>query len=291
MKSMTGFGRGKASWRDGFIVVEVRSLNHRFCDVFARLPRTMYCLEDRIRAFVKDQVARGRIELTVSHHSNELGLKEVRIDLGLASAYNQALIRLRDGLGLGGEWDAVKLAGFPDVLSVEEKEIDPEELWPTLQEALQEAFGELREMREKEGERLLEDILTKLGDIERLIGEIRTRVPAILEDYKDRLANRVREFLKEGVLEESRLAAEVAIFADRMDISEEIVRISSHLERMRLILEEDKPVGRQLEFVIQELHREANTLSSKAQDPVVAHLAVDVKVELEKIREQAQNIE
>lgn len=291
MNSMTGFGRGKASWKGGQIVTEVRSLNHRFCDVFVRLPRTMYRLEDRIRSYVKDQVSRGRIEVTVSYYPDELSLKEIKVDLGLASAYDRALARLRDELGLMGDWNVVELARFPDVFSVEDKEIDPEDLWPAVRDALEEAFYGLSEMRGKEGERLLRDIEGKLKRIEGLMEEIQARTPALLNDYKERLTNRVKEFLDKGVLEESRLAAEVALFAERIDVSEELVRISSHLERMRSILGQDKPVGRQIDFVIQEIQREINTLSSKAQDPVVAYLAVDVKVELEKIREQAQNIE
>jgi uncharacterized protein (TIGR00255 family) len=288
---MTGYGKGDWPGPAYSVAVEIRSVNHRYCEVSTRTPRAAAPLEDRIRRAVQERVKRGRIDVFVDVRANEGVAKQVIVDKHLALAYYSALRDMQDELGLPGNVDVAMLAGLPGVVSEEESRADEELLWQSIEGALSAALGRLVEMREREGKVLAEDILARLNRIERLVSDIQARAPLMVEQYRQKLDSRIREILPAGALDETRLAMEVALYADRADISEEIVRVGSHLEQLRCALASDEAVGRRMDFLIQEINREINTIGSKAADVEVSGMVVRVKSELETIREQVQNIE
>jgi len=292
-RSMTGYGRGEVTVENlGRFTVEVRSVNHRFCETVVRLPRPFVSLEDRFRSLILEKIARGRVEVQVVWEEAGRGKKRVVVDKELAIAYHNALEDLKATLGTESSPDIKLIAGFPEVFCLEAVEVEPETAWPGLQAALQEALRGLVEMREKEGRSLASDFHARLRKVATQIEEVRGRAPAVVEDYRQRLTARLQELLsQQHPLDEARLAMEVALMADRCDISEEILRLESHLEQLEACLDQDEPAGRKIEFLLQEVNREINTVGSKASDLVISRLVVDIKSELEKLREQAQNIE
>lgn len=292
IRSMTGYGRGEATVESlGRFTVEVRSVNHRFCEAMVRLPRPFIALEDRFRALILESIARGRVEVQVVWEEAGRGKKRVVVDKELALAYYNALEDLKATLGTETSPDIDLIAGFPEVFCLEAAEVDVETAWAGLQPALRDALRGLMEMREKEGRLLAADFQARLRKVAGQIEKVKGRAPAVVEEYRQRLATRLRELLPQNPLDEGRLAMEVALMAERCDISEEILRLESHLEQLEACLEQDEPTGRKIEFLLQELNREINTIGSKASDLVISSLVVDIKGELEKLREQAQNIE
>ncbi|MBI4277236.1 MAG: YicC family protein [Armatimonadetes bacterium] len=292
IRSMTGYGTGEAQTLAGRFVVEVRSVNHRFADVVVRLPRDLSPLEERVRAAVQGRVQRGRVEITVIREERGRRAKAIRADIEMAQAYARVIEELARSLNVEASIDLRMLAGFPDVIRLEEDKPDIETLWPPLEAALGGALVTFIAMREEEGRRLAEDLLRRAGTLSVLAEEVAGRSPAVVEEYTARLGARVKELLGDVPLDEARLATEAVFFAERSDISEEITRLRSHLAQFQdTIRSADGAVGRKLEFLLQELGREVNTVGSKANDLIITRAVITMKSELESLREQVQNIE
>lgn len=292
IRSMTGYGRGEVSDSSKRFVVEIKSINHRYMDIFVKLPKSLAPLEDRLRQQISERLSRGRVEIFVTWEEYGEKGRTVKVNLPLVTAYRQALLQLQAHLGLDDPPRLEHLLALPDLLTLQEEEVDLEAVWSLLAQALDKALGEVIAMREAEGGKLVEDIIHRIGRIEHFIERIEARAPEILNDYRHRLRDRIAELLAgEITVDEGRLEMEVALFADRSNTTEEVVRLKSHFQQMRDVLRDEAVVGRKLDFLLQEMNREANTIGSKANDAETARLVVEVKSELEKIREQMQNIE
>jgi len=292
IKSMTGYGLADVQTPTGRFTVEMRSVNHRFNEILVRLPRDLSSLEDKVRSSIQRHVARGRVEVMVVKEERGTRPKTVKPDPAVALAYAQALRELATVLGVAGEVTLSQVAAFPDAIRVEELHEDVEGLWPQLDEAVTAATLALVRMREAEGARLSSDLAARLTRIGEHLEAIERRSRAAVADYATRLRQRVAELLGEVPLEENRLATEIVVFAERTDVSEEVTRLRSHLTQFRHDLSDAAgPVGRKLDFVLQEMGREANTIGSKASDVEIARAVIAIKGELESLREQVQNIE
>jgi len=291
IRSMTGFGRGEYENGGRKYVVEIKTVNHRYADIFVKVPRQISFIEDRVRQTVSKNLSRGKIDVFVNYESNEENSKLVVIDEVLAESYINAVRFLRDNFGLQDDISTSLISRFPDVLKVEKAEEDVDEIWEGLKIALDEAIDCVIKMRENEGEGLKRDFLKKAAYVESLVEEISKRAPEVVKDYKQRLETRIKDLLEQQTIDESRLAMEVAIFADRCSIDEELVRIKSHINQLKEILDMDQPIGRKLDFLIQEMNREINTIGSKANDLIITKNVIEIKSEIEKIREQIQNVE
>jgi uncharacterized protein (TIGR00255 family) len=291
IKSMTGYGRGE--WQEGErrLEVEVKSFNHRYLDISPHLPRRLNSLEAQVRTLIKQRVSRGRVEVSVQIDDSSLAEQKLELDIALAQDYHLALKTLRQELGIPGEIRLETLANFREIFTRKEVETDLEKEWASLQIALEAGLRNLEQMRRDEGLALREDFLGRLTAIGEMTREIERKAPLALEACRDRLAERVQELSRGLPVDEVRLAQEVAYLAERSDITEELVRIRSHLNQFREMLDDSEPVGRKLEFLLQEINREANTIGSKASDAGIAQVAVEIKSELEKMREQVQNVE
>ena len=291
IKSMTGYGRGE--WQEGerHVEVEVKSFNHRYLDVSPHLPRRLNSLEAQVRNLIKQRVSRGRVEVSVQTDDSSLVEQKLELDTALAQDYHLALKTLQQELGIPGEIRLETLANFRDIFTRKEVETDLEKEWAFLQIALEAALRNLEQMRRDEGLALRGDFLGRLTAIGEMTREIEKKAPLALEASRDRLAQRVQELSRGIPVDEVRLAQEVAYLAERSDITEELVRIRSHLNQFREMLDDSEPAGRKLEFLLQEVNREANTIGSKASDAGIAQVAVGIKSELEKMREQVQNVE
>lgn len=290
MRSMTGYGRALVEEDGREMTVEVRSVNHRFLDVSCRLPRSIGFLEDAVRKGVAARVARGHVDVFVNYVNRREDAREVRVDTVLAQAYRSALEELGKAVGLTQSVSLIDYARLPDVLTVSEKQEDQDALRALLQHALEKALDQLCAMREMEGENMRADILSKMDAIASLQKQIASRAPLVVEEYREKLRARLCALLS-GELDEARFATEVAIFADRAAIDEELVRLESHIAQIRTAAALQEPVGRKLDFLVQELNREVNTIGSKASDAQIAQHVVAAKGEIEKLREQVQNIE
>lgn len=292
VRSMTGYGSAEMLTPTRRFTVEMRSVNHRFSEILVRLPRDLSALEDRVRALVQSRVLRGRVEVTIMREERATRPKTVRSDTDLARAYAQALRELANVLGVAGEIALSHIISLPDVVKVEEAREDLEVLWPDLSRAVEQAVGALVGMREAEGRRLTADLLTRLEHVEGLTRAIDARAHIAAVEYAQRLRQRVAELLREVPVDEARLATEIAVFAERVDVSEEVTRLRSHLIQFREdVASAAGAVGRRLEFVLQEMGREANTIGSKASDLEITRAVIGVKGELESLREQVQNVE
>ena len=290
MKSMTGYGRCQIE-RDGReMAVEVKTVNHRFLDISCRLPRHLLFLEDAMRKGVSARLARGHVDVFVSYTNHREDAREVHVDTALALAYRSAYQALGEALGKSNEISLVEYARMPDVMRVEERAEDQDAVRELFLEALDGALCALCEMREMEGANMRLDILEKIGAIEAIREVIAQRAPSVVEEYREKLHQRIAA-LTEGEIDEARLVTEVAIFADRAAIDEELVRLVSHTGQIRATVDMKEPVGRKLDFLVQELNREVNTIGSKASDAAIAQKVVEAKGEIEKLREQVQNIE
>lgn len=289
--SMTGFGRGEASGEGYQFTVELKAVNHRFLEVVARLPRAYGSFEERLRKTIQENVQRGRIEVFVNIAETGEKKRLVKVDKDLVLSYDKTLKELAIALKTEYETDIYRLAGFPEVLTVEEPELNLDNLWKVCAGALDTALAGFLHMRRTEGQKLTEDILQRLHILEEEIHKISDRAELVVLDYQARLQERLRIMLGDVALDEARLANEVAFFADKASVAEEIVRFESHLDQMGQALTGVEAVGRKLDFLIQEMNREINTIGSKANDLIIAQTVVTVKSELEKIREQIQNLE
>lgn len=288
--SMTGFGKGDASDGRSRAVAEVRTVNSRFCDVAMRAPSFLLPLEPRLKEVVQSAISRGRIEVTLSFEGAGGGGGRPVLNLEVAQGYWEGLSRLKEALGVAGEVDLRTLAGLPDVFQYASNGLDVETAWLLVEKAAAAALDQCNRMRRAEGELLRKDFEVRVRALERLLGEVEVLAPGRVAAGRDRLRERIAQLVTGGI-DEDRLASEIAILADRLDITEECVRFHSHNEQFLLSLQRDEPVGRRLNFLLQEMGREANTIGSKANDAGIAHLVVEMKEEIERLREQVQNVE
>jgi uncharacterized protein (TIGR00255 family) len=291
LRSMTGFGAGDLATPAGRYAVEARSLNHRFLEVVVRLPRDLSPLEDRIRSLVQRRILRGRVEVAIIRENYGKRARTVKIDVDLAKTFTSALNDLKQALELPGIADLSMLVGLPDLIKVEEQKEDLEACWPPISEGVGQALERLVAMRETEGAQLARDLAERLERLSQRADEIERRAPLVVKDYAGRLKRRIGELMGTVPVDEGRVATEVAMFADRCDIAEEVTRFRSHLAQIRQTLAVDGAIGRTLEFIVQELGREANTMGSKANDLEIARAVIAIKGELESLREQIQNVE
>ena len=294
VKSMTGYGRGERAFDGGLqITVELRSVNNRYLDCAVKLPRAYIFAEDAMKGMIQRAVARGKVDVFVTIVRSGGDDLVVTVNEALAKSYAAALERLRElgGSGAKKRWSAADLARFPDVLTVEKREEDLDEMKERLLAVLELALADFNAMREAEGGRLEADILGRADTIQRLLAEVEERSPQTVADYRARLEAKMREVLQNTQIDEARLLTEAAIFADKVAVDEETVRLHSHLGQLRELLATGGAVGRKLDFLIQEFNREANTIGSKCNDIEITRRVVDMKAEIEKIREQVQNLE
>ncbi len=291
IKSMTGFGRGENS-QDGMeFTVEIKTVNHRYSDIFVRMPRQIGFLEDKVRDLVGKAISRGKIDVYITYFNYGDDAKLVTMDEGLAKTYISATQSLRDKFYLKDDITVSLIARYPDVLKVEQAKEDEDLLWAMLKVATEKALDTLIIMRQTEGEGLKNVLLDRADYVESIVAEIAKRAPEIPKEYKLKLTARIKDLLDQQPLDENRIATEVAVFADRCSIDEELVRMTSHIGQLREALSMDQPVGRKLDFLVQEMNREINTIGSKANDLSITKNVVEIKSEIEKIREQIQNIE
>lgn len=289
--SMTGYGSAKGSVEGQEITVELKSVNNRYLDCSIRLPRNFLFAEDTVKQAVSAGVSRGKVDVFVSAQASQDSGTVVSVNEELARGYRDAVARIAETLGLESGLNAFSLARFPDVLTVERRELDKDKAAAALSEITAKAVEEFNAMREREGERLRRDMLGKLETIEELVSVVEERSPQTVKEYRERLEARLRDILADCSLDEQRVITEAAIFADRTAVDEETVRLRSHIAQFRTMLEEGSPIGRKMDFLVQEFNRESNTIGSKCSDASLAKVVVDLKSEIEKIREQLQNVE
>ena len=291
VKSMTGYGRARQERNGRSITVEVRSVNNRYLDCTVKMPRAYIFAEDAMKALVQKSISRGKVDVFVTMDTVEADQTVVQVNEALARSYYEALSRLQEMFVLSNDLSPVALAKFPDVLTVTKEEEDLEMISADICAVLEEALAAHRQMRSVEGEKLCEDIAGRADTIEAVVAKVEERSPQTVAEYRARLETKMREVLQSTTIDESRILTEAAIFADKIAVDEETVRLRSHLAQLRTMLAGEEPVGRKLDFLIQEVNRECNTIGSKCNDLTIARDVVNMKVEVEKIREQVQNIE
>jgi len=288
--SMTGFGRGEYTEDNYSFIVDVRSVNHRYSDFSVRLPKSLLGLEDKIREYASSQIGRGKVDIFVNYDSFGQDV-DIKIDTNLTKSYINCLKVIKDEFGINDDISLSLLTRFSDIFKVEKVEKEEDEIWNILKVALKMAFEELNNMKEREGQRLAEDIKIKLHDIRDIIDEIDNKADSIVKEYMVKLKERILELTQGVALDESRLMTEIAIMADKSSIDEEIVRLRSHVAEFEKTLDSKSSIGRKLDFIVQEMNREVNTIGSKATDIDIINNVVNLKTQIEKIREQIQNIE
>ena len=291
IRSMTGYGSAKGTVAGFAITIELRSVNNRYLDLGIKLPRGFLFAESEIKNYIQKKVSRGKLDFFLTLDSVESDQTRIRVNTRLAQAYRDAITEIGQNLELPTSVSALDIARFPDVLSLEKEELDQDAFLQQLFPLLDTALEDFNAMRTREGEKLAEDLLQKADHIEEMVQAVERQAPNTVSAYRERLEAKLREVLADTSAAEERLIAEAAIFADRVATDEETVRLHSHLSQFRKLMEEGSPIGRKLDFLIQEFNREANTIGSKCQDSEIAYLVVELKSEIEKIREQVQNIE
>ena len=291
IRSMTGYGSAKGTVAGFAITIELRSVNNRYLDLGIKLPRGFLFAESEIKAWVQKRISRGKVDFFLSFDTVESDQTKIRVNTRLAEAYRDAIAAIGTELGLPSAPNALDIARFPDVLSLEKEELDQEAFLQQLLPLVEKAIDDFNAMRTREGEKLAEDLLQKADRIEELVREVERQAPKTVSAYRERLEGKLKEVLSDTSAAEDRIVAEAAIFADRVATDEETVRLHSHLSQFRKLMKDGSPIGRKLDFLIQEFNREANTIGSKCQDSEIAYLVVELKSEIEKIREQVQNIE
>lgn len=292
LKSMTGYGRAESSKGALEFSVEIRSGNNRFREIILRLPQSLQPSEDRIRSIVSSRLRRGRIEVSIQIKDNN-GDKGLNLELNrpLVRAYATIFNELNEALGCKQPIDLSFFSQLRDTIIVKQDSVDLERIWPDLKDVLDKALLSLETMRMDEGKALEEDFLVRLNRIKGDIEEIRNRAKVTVAEYRDKLIQKINKLIESIDIAEDRLMQEVALMADRSDITEELIRVESHLEQFRSYMNQDDVIGRRLDFLLQEINREVNTMASKAADSFVSQLVVDIKAELERLREQIQNVE
>ncbi|MDR6227224.1 YicC/YloC family endoribonuclease [Desmospora profundinema] len=291
IQSMTGYGQGDCEVSGARLHVEIRSVNHRFLEMTIRMPAGWGVMEEEVKSVLRRHLRRGKVNLTLSIEGTPASRREIDVDWELADGLVQVARSLKERYGLSGDITLSQLLQHPDLLQLEEANIQPEAYREPLLETVETAARSLVGMRRKEGESLARDLLTRLQTLERLAEEIGVRAPQVVNQYRKRLGERLRDFLDTASLDEDRILAEAALFADKADIAEELTRLRSHVVQFREALQRNEAVGRRLDFLIQEMNREVNTIGAKANDASIGSRVVECKSELEKMREQVQNIE
>ena len=291
IRSMTGYGR-HCELIDGWeITVELKSVNHRFFEYSSRLPRTYGFLDEKLKSLLQGRIARGKVEVYVAIEAAEVADTYVAVNMPLAEAYLNALREITDSLSVRDDSSAMNLARFPDVLTIRKAEADEEQLWNAVKTVAQTALDKFVDMREQEGARLREDVLSRRVLLLESVARVEERSPQTVREHMQKVETRMRELLGTVTVDEARLLTEAAVFADKIATAEETVRLRSHLDQLESLMNADEPVGRKLDFLVQEINRETNTIGSKVQDLALTQVVVDMKAEIEKIREQIQNIE
>lgn len=292
IRSMTGYGRGENIKDDRKFTVEIKSVNHRYNDITIKLPRTMNYIEDTIKKKLTQHISRGKTDVYIFFSTSSKEDVKMSIDEALVDAYINKFRELKKIYNLKDDVSLLSLASFPDIITVEKKEIDTDTMVEILMPAVERALNEFIQLREREGAALKEDILIKLKHISRMVENIKIRSPKTVLEYKDKLQSRLNELLGNNKeIDEARIITEVTIFADRSSVDEEVTRLISHIKQMESILDEKETIGRKLDFLVQEMNRESNTICSKSNDIEITQITIDLKSEIEKIREQVQNIE
>lgn len=288
---MTGYGRSEQIVDGRAVIVEIKSVNHRYFEFSCRTTRGYSFLEEKLKSFLQGRITRGKVDAYISVEALESAQTQVLVNHSLAEGYVQALRELAERYGLRDDISVSTVSRYSDIFSVHKAPEDEEAVWNSVQQAAEEALKNFLAMREAEGERLRADVLSRAGTIMKLVDEIETRSPQTVAEYQERLRQKIQELLGDNTVDEQRLLTETAIFADKVAVAEETVRLRSHFRQMEEMMATDAPIGRKLDFLVQEMNREANTIGSKAVDSKIAYLVVDIKAEIEKIREQIQNIE
>lgn len=291
LKSMTGYGRHEAVADGKKILVEIKSVNHRFSDYNIKVPRYMGFLEDKVRKYASEYITRGKVDIYVNVESYGESDKDIILNEELAKNYIDVLYELRDKFGLKDDISVSNVAAYADIFKTERREDNEEEIWKLTKDVLEKAMTAFTEMREREGGRIEKDLRARIDYMKELAEKVDEYSPQTVKDYRDRLYAKIKELVEDREIEETRLLTEVAIFADKVAVNEETVRLCSHFEEFYKILDSGEPAGRRLDFLIQEINREVNTIGSKAQDINIAKIVVTLKGEIEKLREQIQNIE
>ena len=291
VRSMTGFGRCEQVTSSHAVIVEIKSVNHRYFEFSSRVPRGYGFLEEKLKSYLQTKISRGKVDVYVSYETLEDGEVQVQVNHDLAAGYVAALHELARRYGVKEDLSATALSRYPDVLTVHRSPEDEEKVWGIVRGVLDEALASFLSMRETEGARLKEDVLRRAETILSIVSKIEERSPQTVEEYRAKLQARLNEMLADVKLDEQRILTEAAIFADKVAVAEETVRLRSHFTQFSNMLESGEAVGRKLDFIVQEMNREANTIGSKASDSAIAYMVVDIKAEIEKIREQIQNIE
>ncbi len=290
--SMTGFGRGEYKSENFHFTVECKTINHKYTDISIKMPRKISFLEEKVRQVVKDYVKRGRVDVFIKLELIGESDVSLKLDMNLAKEYHNILIRIKEELNAADDISVLNIAKFPEVVKIQEKEEEEEIIWKSLYEALKDALEKLVEMRNMEGEKLSKDTKMRCDLLKKYIDEIEKYAYNVVVDYKEKLKSRIRELLDEAVeIDEIRLSQEIAFYADRSSITEEIVRFRSHIDQIKKTIDKKDTVGRKIDFIIQEMNREVNTIGSKSSNLSITELVVEIKSELEKIREQIQNVE
>ncbi len=291
IRSMTGFGRCEIQSGEKKFTVEMKGVNHRYLDVNIRMPKKLYFFETAIRSYLKKYIQRGKVDIFVTYEDLSEGQMFLKYNETLAAEYLDYFRQMEEKFGLENDVRISALSRYPEVFTMEEQDVDEEKLWNGLREALDGACIQFVSARETEGEKLREDLIGKLDDMKAVVEKIEERSPQILSEYREKLEDKVKELLADTQIDESRIAAEVVLFADKICTDEEIVRLKSHIDHMKSTLQAGEGIGRKLDFIAQEMNREANTILSKANDLTVSNYGIDLKTEIEKVREQIQNIE
>lgn len=291
IKSMTGFGRGHKVLNGRDITVEIRSVNHRYYEFSSRLPRSLNYVEERLKSLLQGRISRGKVEVSVLLNNVEAADEKITINHEIVREYIDALRSVKAEFGLTDDLALSNVLRIPDAFTVVKTETDEEQLWEDIKSTAEEALEHFISMRENEGDRMKQDVLSRLAKIEEWVGVVETRSPQVVEDYRKRLYDKMCEVLSSSNIDENRILLEAGIFSEKTAVDEETVRLRSHIAQFRSMLESGEPVGRKLDFLVQEMNRETNTIGSKVQDIEVTRIVVDQKSEIEKIREQIQNIE
>lgn len=291
VRSMTGFGRGEATVDGRDIVVEIKSVNHRYFEFNCRTTRGYSFLEEKLKSYIKDSVKRGKIDVYVSLTQKEDTESVVKINESLAQGYINALKKLSQEYGIKDDISVSTVSAYSDIFQVRKTPEDEEEVWNAVKPVLDSALKNFISMRETEGEKMKADVMDRAERILSIVSEIELRSPERVKEYEARLKEKIQELLGSAEYDEQRIITEVAIFGDKVAVDEETVRLRSHFDQLKVLMNGDGEVGRKLDFIIQEMNREANTIGSKANDSDLAHKVVDIKAEIEKIREQIQNLE
>ena len=292
IRSMTGFGHGEVSnEKNQKVTVEMKSVNHRYCDISLKLPKKLAMFEANIRNIMKEYASRGKIDIYVSYEDLSETAVSLHYNQAMAAEYMQVFKKMQEDFGIETKITAEALAKYPEVITLEEVQQDEEVWWELLEAALRQAAEKFVETRTIEGANLKKDLLGKLDQMAADVAFIERRSPQIIAEYRAKLEEKVKEFLEDSAIEENRIAAEVTLYADKIAVDEEIVRLQSHISSMTDVLESDESIGRKLDFMAQEMNREANTILSKSSDVDLADHAIELKTNVEKVREQIQNIE